>query len=222
MRRGAIIATQGDPLMTLKEWGDLPEDEPGELLDGRLVEEEMPNYIHETIVAWLLGVLRAWVVPRGGFAAGSEAKFGVGARRGRKPDLTVYLPGRRPPGRAAVIDVPPDIAVEVVSPTPRDGRRDRVEKVEDYAAFRVRFYWIVDPELRSIEILELESSGRYVRALGAAAGRIDAVPGCEGLMLDLNALWVEVDRLGRESAAQASGRSKRETRRRPIGGRRKR
>jgi hypothetical protein len=33
--------------MSLEAWGDLPEDEPGELVDGLLVEEEMPNWIHE-------------------------------------------------------------------------------------------------------------------------------------------------------------------------------
>jgi len=29
--------------MTLEEWADLPEDEEGELVDGRLEEEEMPG-----------------------------------------------------------------------------------------------------------------------------------------------------------------------------------
>lgn len=181
--------------MTLHAWAALPEDEPGELVDGRLVEEEMPSYVHEAIVAWLLVHVGAWALARGGSVAGSEAKFAVGPTRGRKPDLSVHLPGAPlPPGRAPLLTKPPGIAVEVISPRPRDAKRDRVDKLDEYAAFGVHWYWIVDPELRTLEIYELGSDRRYVRALGAADGKI-AVPGCDGLEIDLDALWSHVDRL---------------------------
>ena len=39
--------------MTLEEWAAMPEDDEGELVDGVLVEEEMPDLTHETVVAWL-------------------------------------------------------------------------------------------------------------------------------------------------------------------------
>ena len=42
------------PRMTTSEWAELSEDVPGELVDGRLVEEEVPDYAHEVIVAWLI------------------------------------------------------------------------------------------------------------------------------------------------------------------------
>ena len=137
----------------------------------------------------------SWVSARGGLVAGSEAKFGIRSDRGRKPDLTVYLPDSPKPPRRGVIRVPPDIAVEVISPTPRDVRRDRVEKMDDYAAFGVRFYWIVDPEIRSLEIFELGRDGRYTRALGATEGMLSDVPGCPGLTVSLSDLWAEIDRL---------------------------
>ena len=190
-----LIESTAATELSLADWYDLPEDEPGELVDGRLVEEEVPSYVHEMLVLFLGSILRNWVVPLGGFAAGSGAKFAISPRRGRKPDLSVYLPGSRRPPLRGPIEVPPDIAVEVVSPTPRDGRRDRVEKVDDYAAFGVRYYWILDPELRSLEILEIGPDGRYTHALGATEGIVDGVPGCDALALDLDALWAEIDRL---------------------------
>lgn len=182
--------------MTLEEWADLPEDEEGELVDGQLVEEEMGSPVHELIVMWLAQLLYGWVRPRGGIVFGSESKYAVKARRGRKPDLSLYLPGSVRPARLGVIRVTPDILIEVVSPSPRDIRRDRIEKLNDYAAFGVRWYWIVDPQVRTFEIFELGADRRYARALGVSEGAIEAVPGCEGLTLDVDALWAEADELG--------------------------
>lgn len=143
-RRGTLPEPLAAPELTVAQWFDLPEDEPGELVGGRLVEEEVPSYVHEVLVILFGSLFRAWIVPRGGFVGGSGAKLAVGEDRGRKPDLTVYFPGRsRPPARG-LVTVPPDLALEIVSPTPADGRRDRVEKVRDYAEFGVRYYWIVD------------------------------------------------------------------------------
>jgi Uma2 family endonuclease len=181
--------------MTLEEWGAMDEDDEGELVDGLLVEEEMPGSLHEIVVAWLVCAAGNWLAAHGsGFVLTSDAKFAVAARRGRKPDVSIYLPGRKPEPRG-VLRVPPDIMVEVVSPDARDQRRDRVEKLADYAGFGVRWYWLVDPGLRTFEILELDAEGRYAHAVAATDAPIDRVPGCEGLALDVPALWREIDRL---------------------------
>jgi Uma2 family endonuclease len=138
--------------------------------------------------------LTAWLTPRDGMIFGSGLKLAVRPSSGRMADLTVYFAGRKPEARGAV-RVVPDIAVEVISFETIDERRDRIEKFDDYAAFGVRWYWLVDPELRSFSIWELGADGRYVRACGAIGGKIDRVPGCDGLALDVDALWEEVDRL---------------------------
>ncbi len=52
------------------------------------------------------------------------------------------------------------------TPEPRDRRRDRIEKLREYAAFRVRWYWLIDPEARSLEILKLGDDGHYAPAVG--------------------------------------------------------
>jgi len=179
------------PLMTLEEWADMEEDEPGEFVDGRVVAEEVPSNPHELIVAWLMEVLRIWARAHQHLALGSEHKLGLSPRRGRKPDVCVYAP-RTKLGAGSLSRKPPLLIVEVISTESRDVRRDRHEKRVEYARFGVRHYWLVDPASRLFEFLELNADGRYSTAYSAADGRVE-VPGFEGLVLDLDQLWAEVE-----------------------------
>lgn len=178
--------------MSIEEWERMGEDEPGEVVDGLLQEEEAADSPHEVIVSALLYVLLTWARERGARVLASEAKYALSSRRGRKPDISMFLRGERKLPRRGAIQHAPDVVVEVISPDPRDRHRDRIEKLREYAEFGVRFYWLVDPEARTIEILKLGEDGFYIHALDAAEGEID-VPGLEGLTLDLNALWRELD-----------------------------
>jgi hypothetical protein len=45
------------------------------------------------------------------------------------------------------------------------------------------------------EVFEL-LGGRYARAARATEGRMDPVPGCRELVIELDALWEELSRLG--------------------------
>jgi Uma2 family endonuclease len=126
-------------------------------------------------------------------------KIAVWPRRGRKPDLSVFLPPHVPAPADTLVRVPPYVTVEIASPRPRDVRRDRVEKLIDYAKAGVRYYCIVDPQLRSFELYELGRDGRYAVAHTAAHGRV-RVAGCPGLVVDLDALWREVEEAERAHA----------------------
>lgn len=184
--------------MTDEEWANLPEDEEGELVDGVLVEEEVPDWIHETVVAWLVTTLRLWARPRGGRVASSELKYILRPGRGRKPDISMILPGqKRPPPRGA-LRKPADVLIEVISPSPRDARRDRIEKFTEYAAFGARYYWLVDPAVKTVEMYELNAKGQYTRVHGASSGKLENIPGCDGLVLDLDELWTELDEFNAE------------------------
>ncbi|MBL8954903.1 MAG: Uma2 family endonuclease [Myxococcaceae bacterium] len=178
--------------MTLKEWAELPDDVPGELVDGVLVEEEMASLPHEVVVLFLLRLFGP-IDDRGGLVIPSEYKYGVAPRRGRKPDISVYLPGTPQPA-SRLGTTPPDLAVEVITASPRDARRDRVEKMAEYARFGIRWYWLVDPALRIVELYELGPKKRYTLAASSSSGKV-AVPTCRGLKLDLDKLWARVDRL---------------------------
>jgi len=178
--------------MSIEAWESLDEDEPGELVDGQLEEEEVADSPHEVIVGALLFLLMGWARPRGGLVLASDTRYALSNRRGRKPDISVTFAGGGKLPRRGALRTPPDLMVEVLSPTPRDHRRDRVQKLREYAAFGVRWYWLVDPEARTIEILRLGDDGHYVHALDAEGGQVE-VPGCDGLIIELDALWREVD-----------------------------
>ena len=191
--------------MTLQEWAALDEDVEGELVDGMLEGEELSTFLHELVVMWMAAALRTWARRRRGFVVGSATKLAVGPRCGRKPDLSLFLPGALPALPDALIRVPPHLVVEVASPRPRDVHRDRVDKLTDYARAGIRLYAIVAPQLRSLEVYELGRDGRYAVACATGRGRV-RVPGCPGLVLNLDALWKEVDEAERAHARSARRR----------------
>ena len=188
------VAVAAGRALSVEDWLSLPEDEDGELVEGRLVEEEMPDAVHELAVAWLIRLFGHWLAGKG-FVFGSELKVLTAPGGGRKPDVVVFLPGTAPPPRRGPITKPPDILVEIVTPSPRDERCDRVEKMAEYAGFAVKYYWLVDPALGSFEIFELTAEGYYQKVVGVTSGRIDPAPGCTGLQVDVDALWAELERL---------------------------
>jgi Uma2 family endonuclease len=180
--------------MTLDQWAALDEDDSRELVDGRLEEAEVPSVVHEVVIMWLLMRLEPYFRERGGRVLASGIKLAVGSGRGRLADIVCFGADARLP-RRGVVSAAPVMVVEVLSPDPQDQRRDRIAKPGDYADLGARAYWMVDPWIRTLEILELGPDGRYVRAFAGTSGAIDDIPGLAGLSIDLDALWAEVDGL---------------------------
>ena len=136
---------------------DLPDDDRRELIDGVLLETEVPNELHEWIVAAIVQVLMNWAEAHGGRTLGSGFKVRINSRRGFMPDVQYYRPGRSgPKPRKALEHGAPDLVVEVISPSSR--RIDRKQKLDGYAAIHAPEYWIVDPEAQTLERLVLDGA----------------------------------------------------------------
>jgi Uma2 family endonuclease len=84
----------------------------------------------------------------------------------RQPDVAVF-------DRSTMVEEdgyvhsPPQLAVEVLSPA--NTRRERQEKLQDYAELGVPEVWVFSPEARNVEVLLLED-GRYRRSAILAEG----------------------------------------------------
>lgn len=102
-----------------------------------------------------------------------------------EPDLFFLLPTH--PGARAKrrIHGPPDLAIEVLSPSNR--KRDLVQKRDIYARFGVSEYQIVDPEEKTIDVLALsDASYRATRfEIDDVARSTIVLPGLEIALLGL-------------------------------------
>jgi Uma2 family endonuclease len=172
-------------------WGDfiaLGEDDPRELLDGYLVEIEMPTRTHERIVAVLIALLTHWGWSRNaGEVLASGYKIRIDDRRGTMPDVQFYRRGNLPRGQEKGLERGrPDLAVEVISPSSRS--KDSVRKLHDYAAIGVPEFWLIDPEARTLERLVLRD-GVYSILEALEGDMVFRPDSFEGLEIDLDRLW---------------------------------
>jgi Uma2 family endonuclease len=83
-----------------------------------------------------------------------------------RPDVSGWRRERLPDPRAQrPVVVVPDWVCEVVSPA--KPAHDRVTKRRVYAAHGVAYYWIIDPEERTLEALRLDMRTREWIEVGA-------------------------------------------------------
>jgi Uma2 family endonuclease len=143
--------------MTLAEFDELDFEEGYryELARGVLEVSEVPDDPHGLIVWFLLRLIAAYDHDHPGriFRAGGGNEFRLHLPRmvsGRHPDVSVAVRGMRKDRRGRR---PPSLAFEVVSEGAEARRRDHVTKREEYLAFGLEEYWIVDPIERRVIVL---------------------------------------------------------------------
>ena len=173
-------------------WADfvaLGEDDPRELIDGALVEIEVPKLPHEHVVARLVFFLTQHVMKKGAMVLGSSYKVRVNERRGVMPDVQLYKKGNEPSADQddGLVRGRPDLVVEVMSASSR--RYDRIVKLAYYAALGVPEYWLVDPSAESIERLVLTKTG-YVTQSVHVGPEVLATTSLRGLRIPLADVWL--------------------------------
>ncbi len=142
-------------LVTAEEFARMPEPADGtkqELVKGEVVEMPPVKGRHGIVASRIDRKLGNFVDERrlGWVAVESGTRLEHDPDTVRGPDVSFYSMARQPEMPEGYFEIPPDLAVEVLSP---DDRRKKVrEKVAEYIANGVRLVWVVDPEAQTVMV----------------------------------------------------------------------
>ena len=133
----------------------MPGSNPCELVSGRIVPMTPTSPAHGRIEVNVAAALKQFLRTQNlGVVMAGE----VGVFTGRNPD-TVRAPDvlflsherdARRTSRQGFLDVAPELAVEILSPTDRPDQVRR--KLAEYFAAGVRLAWVIDPAARTVRI----------------------------------------------------------------------
>ena len=155
-------------VLTAQEFDNYPfeEDKRYELDEGELIEMTRPAYKHNRVLKKLTVEMDLYFRKHQiGEVLISENLYALSPNTRRAPDVAVILGDRRAELQdAKVISIIPDIAAEVLSPseTPRMIHR----KLKQYFAAGVQEVWLIDPDVKEIEIWKGPSLPDPVLAAG--------------------------------------------------------
>ena len=174
--------------LTYQDFCALPDDgRRYEILDGDLYMSPSPEEPHQNVVGNLFAILREHV-RRNKLGKVYVAPFDVLLDEHNivEPDIIFVSNAKRSILTRKNIKGAPDLLVEALSPF--SGERDLRDKRSLYARCGVEWYWIVDPEKKTVLELRL-----IERAYAVASDTKDPGPFTPalflGLRIDLPELW---------------------------------
>jgi Uma2 family endonuclease len=175
-------------VLTYEDYAALPNDgRRYEIHDGELSVTPTPTFRHQQIITRLLGMLHRHVVAHDlGEVVPSPITVALSDTSIVEPDI-VYIAKDRLGivGARGTIDGAPTLAIEVLSPS--TARIDRQTKKQLFERYGVPWYWIVDADIRCIDVYQAVS-GSYGPA-DRRGGILVDLPPFAGLTIDATALW---------------------------------
>jgi Uma2 family endonuclease len=140
-------------LYTFEEFVELPElDNAGryELSEGELIEVDVTGHKHGKIQCILDKAFTLFLqdTPLGELYPNTG--FKLAERTYRAPDLAFLQTSKIPPVDDTSLAVPPDLAIEIISPT--DDWRGIIKKVREYQQAEVSLIWLIDPYMTCVMV----------------------------------------------------------------------
>ena len=174
--------------MTADQFLLIGEDPPGirlELVNGEVAVSPSPTPEHSHIDTELRALLHQHVKANALGKVFGDVDTHFGEHDVRRPDIAYFTSDRLHLVGKKFIEGPPDLCVEILSPS--TSTIDRVDKFQQYESAGVLNYWIIDPEPRTIEAFSLRR-GKYVsvgRAQGTGRVKLPPFPNLEIVLDDL-------------------------------------
>ena len=179
----AVVLEQQTRRWTYEDYCKLDDDQRHEIIDGNLLMAASPDTWHQTWVGNLFEILNTHVKKHDlGRVLLSPLDVVLDPENTVEPDLIFVSATRADIIQRRAIFGAPDLLVEIISPS--SVRRDRYDKMDLYARFGVKEYWIGDPANKSLEILTLGEKGYTLNCSAEEKGKLKS-PLLAGLELDL-------------------------------------
>lgn len=181
-----IFAMAARTKLTYKDYVQIPDDgQRHEIIDGEDYVSPAPETYHQRLSGLILHQLMTQIEDRGlGAVYHAPIDIQLSDFDIVQPDLVVVLASRRFIITPKKIKGPPDLVVEILSPS--TGSRDQREKLDLYQRAGVPEYWIVDPDEHTVEQRVLKS-GKY-ELVGRHSEAVD-FRGLPGVRVDLKRVW---------------------------------
>lgn len=150
------MSTVQQPLITAIEFERMLDPTDGsklELVRGEVIVMPPPKGRHGICCSQIAWLLLNFVKPKKlGWVTTNDT--GVVLERGpdtvRGPDVAFWSITRQPQMPEGDFEIPPDIAIEVLSPN--DRRPDVRAKIKEYLFYSVPLVWLVDPETKTVMV----------------------------------------------------------------------
>ena len=179
-----MVTAQPATKLTYADYCLTPDDERYELLDGELLMAPAPIESHQIAVMELGTLLHMFVKARGlGQVFSAPYDVVLSETDVVQPDLLFVSNERAHIRTPANIRGAPDLVVEILSPS--TASRDWRDKLDLYAEYGVKEYWLVDPDARTVTVLLLEA-GAFAEVARYGAGQTLTSPTLAGFTTNLD------------------------------------
>jgi Uma2 family endonuclease len=148
-----------EKLYTFEEFWEvarLPENENRrlELEDGVIVEMGASSPINSVTAMRIGHFMNAFVIPRNlGYVTGADGGFRLAPKRSRLPDVG-FISKAKLPQLPKRFDLPPDLAVEIVSED-----EDIFKKAREYLLAGTKLVWAVYTDEKTVHVMRLDEDG---------------------------------------------------------------
>jgi Uma2 family endonuclease len=176
---------------TYRDYLETDEDYRAEIVDGQLYAMSPPSRYHQGILGNLFVKIALFLEGRpekvypAPFGVRLFPKDDLSDNTYFEPDITVICDSSKLEDRGC--KGPPDMIVEILSPS--NPQKDTLVKFRKYLQARVREYWIVDPEEKTVHVCILDNDQYRVSVYDETQTTpVSVLPGCS---IGLNAVFAD-------------------------------